>query len=74
MFHHVCRHCRRVCFHLLDRPDGVKQRICLGCWDKCTDPRLVPKWYYHFSCNFCRRRVSHDERRNAPAKKSEETT
>jgi len=56
--HHICRHCRKICLHLLERKDGVPSRICLGCWDKCRDPRNLPDWYYHYpmNCNVCNKR------------------
>jgi hypothetical protein len=49
LLHHRCRHCRRVCFHLLERgkDQNVRQRICLSCWDLCCDEKLIPEWYYH---------------------------
>jgi hypothetical protein len=56
LLHHVCRHCRKVSFHLLDKSDGVRQRICLGCWQHCHDQSLLPDWYYHNprDCMFCK--------------------
>jgi hypothetical protein len=56
LLHHVCRKCRKVCFHLLDKADGVQQRVCLGCWRRCHDQSLLPKWYYHHShdCKICK--------------------
>ncbi|KAG7374319.1 hypothetical protein IV203_013414 [Nitzschia inconspicua] len=57
LLHHVCRRCRKVCFHLLDKSDGVKQRLCLGCWVHCHDKNLLPNWYYHspLNCNICKK-------------------
>ena len=53
LLHHTCRHCRRLCLHLLGRP-GTGRRLCLGChgsaeWEK----KLIPEWYYHNSCKYC---------------------
>lgn len=61
LLHHVCRSCRKVCFHLLDKKDGVRQRICLGCWRHCHDPNLLPKWYYHrtLDCPECKKGETH---------------
>lgn len=66
LLHHVCRHCRRVSFHLLDKSDGVRQRICLGCWPHLHNKTLLPDWYYHSprDCTICKSKTqSHGGRR-----------
>ena len=51
--HHRCRHCKRLCLHLLGSP-GTR-RLCLECsakWEK----KYIPVWYYHNSCKYCRKK------------------
>ena len=48
--HHRCRHCRRLCLHLLGRPGTKRQCLeCSGRWEK----KHIPVWYYHNGCKYC---------------------
>ena len=49
LLHHRCRHCRKICFHLLGQPGTT--RLCLAC--SGYKEKYIPKWYYHDRCKYC---------------------